>query len=257
MLDQLAHVLSLRGFLITKMDDHIYFSRGNHEDELSELEEMFKKVNIAVRVDGRKIYLLDGDITKKDLDQLIWYSVQQEAGGGNAWRSWGYFITRNHGPKVNTFILETGVALFVKALSAAGIVTIMSCDGHGKGRPCITFCGKQNAIWFCTLFNEIKDNLKLNYEWYFHDVDGLDIHFVAKRRQNEWNLEKVLEDTMQMAEYFLNESENLSKLKKDIFGRKYKSTRRLVHQMDYAQMNKWMRTKYKNYIRSQVEVKIH
>ncbi|MGF6950163.1 hypothetical protein QF028_002668 [Neobacillus sp. B4I6] len=65
MLDQLAHALSLRGFLITKMDDHIYFSRGNHEEELSELEEMFKKVNIAVRVDGRKIYLLDGDITKK------------------------------------------------------------------------------------------------------------------------------------------------------------------------------------------------
>ncbi|QIZ08511.1 hypothetical protein HFZ78_18845 [Priestia megaterium] len=145
----------------------------------------------------------------------------------------------------------------MKALSVAGIVTIMSCNGHGKGRPLITFCGKQNAIWFCILFDEIKNNLKLYYEWYFQDVDGLDIHFVARRRQNEWNLEKVLEDTMQMAEYFLNEAENLSKMKRDIFDRKYKSTRRLVHQMDYAQMNKLMRTKYKNYIRSQVEVKIH
>jgi hypothetical protein len=256
LLDQLAHALKLRGFLIKRMDDHIYFSKGNHDDELGYLEAMFKKVNISVSVDGRKIYLLEDHINKTDLDQLIWYSVSQEAGGGNAWRSWRYFITRNHGPKVNTFILETGVSLFVKALSAAGIVSIMSCDGHGQKSPLISFCGKQNAILFSIFFDEIKDNLKLNYQWYFQNVDALDIDFVARLKQNEWNLEKVLEDTIQMAEYFLNEAERLSELKKDIFGRKYKSTRRLVHEMDFGQMNEWMRNKYKDYIHSQGEVKI-
>ncbi|OLS40814.1 hypothetical protein [Bacillus sp. MRMR6] len=256
MLDQLAHALKLRGFLISQMDDHIYFSRGNHEAELPELIEMFKTVNIAVKVDGRKIYLLDGNLNKTDLDQLIWYSVQQESGGGNGWRSWRYFITRDHGPKVNTFILETGVALLVKALSAAGIVTVMSCDGHGQGRPFITLCGKQNAIWFGILFDEMKDTLKLNYEWVFKDVENLDIHFIADKRQKQWNLDLILEDTFQIADYFLNEAERLSALKKAIFGGKYKSTRRLVHEMDHDQMNEWMRTKYNNYFHTQPEVKV-
>ncbi|MFP5110073.1 hypothetical protein ACSU6B_25595 [Neobacillus sp. C211] len=51
MIDQLAHALSLRGFLITKMDDHIYFSRGNHEEELSELGKIFLAGNTKAPAD--------------------------------------------------------------------------------------------------------------------------------------------------------------------------------------------------------------
>lgn len=129
MLEKLAHSLKQRGFLITKMDDHIYFSKGNHEDELERLEKMFKELNIPVKIDGRKVYLLEDHLDQTDLDNITWYKARNyEAGGGSGWRSWKYFVKRNHGPKVNTFVLETGVALLVKALSAAGIVTIGSCE---------------------------------------------------------------------------------------------------------------------------------
>jgi hypothetical protein len=249
MIKELAKALKRRGFLITLMDDHIYFHKGNAESELFLLKEMFRELNIAVKIENRKIYLLENSLDQGLLDQIIWYRASNhEAGGGSGWASWRYFIKRNHGPKINTFVLETGVSLLVKAISAAGIVPICSCDGHGRRTPFIALAWKHNAIWFSILLDEIKDKLRLNYEWYFHNNDHRDISFVAKRKPEGWDLEQILEDTYQMAEYFLNESERLSTLKKDIFGGKYKSTTKIVREMDYDQLYEWMVQKYKNHL---------
>jgi hypothetical protein len=245
MLTNLANALNKRGFLITLHDDHIYFGKGNHDDEIKYLETMFKRFNLLVRLDDRKIFLLDEGLDQNVLENIAWYkAVNHEAGGGSGWASWRYFITRNHGPKVNTFVLETGVALLVKAISSAGITPICSCDGHGQRAPFIAFAGKQNAVWFNILLDEVKDQMKLNYEWYFQDTDQRDISFAAKKRTEGWNLKLILEDTQLMAEYLLENSDRFSKLKKEIFGGQYKSTRKIVHAMNYEEMSVWMRHKY-------------
>ncbi|MCM3767716.1 hypothetical protein [Neobacillus niacini] len=258
MLDKLANALRLRGFLLQKMDDHIYIEKGNPNQDLVNLVEMFREVGISMKLDDRKIYLLDDDIDERDLHNIIWYKASNhEAGGGSGWSYWKYFIKRNHGPKINTFVLETGVALLVKALSAAGIVTISSCDGHGKRSPFIVFCGRHNAVWFQILLDEVEDKLRLNYDWYFHNVDSRDVCLVAKRKPEGWELEKVLEDTMQMANHFLQEAERLSKLKKDVYGGNYKSNRKLVREMDFEQLSQWMNNKYQTYLLEQnKEVKV-
>ena len=56
LLEKLALALKQRGFLATKMDDHIYFWKGNHENELWYLKNMFTEWNINVRIDDRNIY---------------------------------------------------------------------------------------------------------------------------------------------------------------------------------------------------------
>ncbi|MCM3767740.1 hypothetical protein [Neobacillus niacini] len=258
MLDKLANALRLRGFLIQKKDDHIYIEKGNPDGELFYLEEMFRVLGISIKLEDRNIYLLDDHIEERAIHNIIWYKASNhEAGGGSGWSSWKYFIKRNHGPKINTFVLETGVALLVKALSAAGIVTICSCDGHGKRSPFIAFCGRHNAIWFSILLNEVKDKLKLNYEWYFHNVDIRDVSLVAKRKPEGWDLDLVLEDTVQMADYFLAGAASLSKLKREVFGGNYKTTRKTIREMDYEQLSQWMNNKYQTHLLNVIsEVKV-
>ncbi|TDK59499.1 hypothetical protein E2K98_19970 [Bacillus salipaludis] len=64
---------------------------------------------------------MQNHLTEEELRKIIWYKARNhEAGGGRGWRTWKYFKKRNHGPKINTFSLETGIALLVKAMRAAG-----------------------------------------------------------------------------------------------------------------------------------------
>jgi len=91
--------------------------------------------------------------------EVIWYGAKNhEAGGNGSWRSWKYFTKGIYGPKVSTITLGSGVALFVKSLSAAGITTISSCDGHGKRSPYISFFGHYNACWFMVLYKNLLHN---------------------------------------------------------------------------------------------------
>ncbi|TDK59498.1 hypothetical protein E2K98_19965 [Bacillus salipaludis] len=66
----------------------------------------------------------------------------------------------------------------------------------------IAFCGQHNAIWFSILFDEVKENFNLNYEWNLCDTHLCDPIFAAKAKDGRWDLEKVLEDTLKIAEYF-------------------------------------------------------
>ncbi|MCL6574379.1 MAG: hypothetical protein K6T88_22325 [Bacillus sp. (in: Bacteria)] len=252
MIENLANALKKRGFLITTMVDHIYFGLGNSKSDLAILEEMFAELKINVKVDGRKIYLLKEQLIQDDLNKIVWYQARNhEVGIEERWRSWRSFIKRKHAAKINTFTLETGVAMLVKALSATGIITYCSCDGHGKRAPFVAFYGIQNAIWFNLLFNKVKDNFTLNYEWDIKNVDRPIISFVAKSKKVKWNLQQILEDTIQIAEYFLKESGNLSNMKKEIFGRNYKTTRKLIKEMDYNQLSSWMENKFIEYLLKQ------
>lgn len=248
MLNQLAKVLESRGFLITLNEDHIYFSKGNENRELHYIKEMFNELNLNVRFEDRKIYLMDNIIPTETLKNILWYPPHNhEAGGGSGWRSWKYFSKRNHGPKINTFSLETGVARLVKAISAAGIVTICSCNGHERHSPVIHFCGHHNAIWFEVLLDKIKPDLSLHYDWYIDRTADMDIPLKAKRAEVGWNLEYILEDTNQMADYFIKNAEYLSKLKRELFGKKKKSTRKLVKEMNFNELYQWMSHRYLNY----------
>jgi hypothetical protein len=248
LLRQLAKVLESRGFLLTLKEDHIYFSKGNADREIGFLRDMFTELNLNARVEGQQIYLIDENVPQETLDKILWYRARNhEAGGGNGWRMWKYFIKRNHGPKINTFSLETGVARLVKALSAAGIITICSCNGHRMRSPEIHFCGEHNAIWFEVLFETVRPKLTFHYDWYIDRTARIDVPLKARRIDVGWKLEYILEDTNKIAEYFLENAEYLSNMKKLLFGKSKNRTRRIVREMDMDQLYQWMTAKYTAY----------
>lgn len=253
-MDKLYKALYLRGFLVRLESDHIYFSKGNYDGELEQLIHVLNELGCNVRKEDRKIYPLDNHIDETILEKITWYPARNhEAGGGSGWRSWKYFVKRHHGPKINTFVLETGVAFLIKALSAAGIVTVSSCDGHGEKSPVITFCRKHNAIWFKILFEEMKGSKNLHYNWNIDRKERVDIDFVSKSLTDQWSLNKVLEDTLQMGEYFYSQAEYLSNIKQEIFGSNLQSTKKYVKTLTFEEMEDWMRGRYQSFIKESVK----
>ncbi|ETI69451.1 hypothetical protein [Neobacillus vireti] len=255
MLNKVANALEMRGFLVKPIDNYIYFSLGNSKEELAKLEELLDSLKLNIKIEGNKIFINDDCVDQDTLNKIIWYHTRNhETNGGNGWYSWRYFIKRNHGPKINTFVLETGVALLVKAISAAGMVTDCSCDGHGRRAPMISFCGKYNAAWFHLLYQKHFKQIAFHYEWFLKNPESRSIHLTARSSNGKWDLNYVLEDTMLMARYFLHESQKLSRIKKEIFKGNYKTKRKMVKEMDFDELSGWMKKKYEVYLDKEREI---
>jgi hypothetical protein len=244
-MNKLEQALQLRGFFISHKDGYYWLNKGSQPDDAKELKRMFETLKIpATFIDDK--FIVDTDtIDNRCLQEIIWYPARNhEAGGNGGWRSWKYFIKGIHGPKISTVSLETGVALFVKSLSAAGIRTVLSCDGHGGKAPIIAFLGRYNACWFMVLYRNIFVNLPLNYSWELDYTECSDVHLTAKSKAGNWNLQLVLEDTYLMANYLLENAQRISQIKRDLFGANRNSTRKLVKEMSLEELTDWMERRY-------------
>ena len=237
----LGMALKLRGFLVDIRQDHIYFSKGNDASELPLLMNICKNLGLEVGFMDRCMYVTKDSLSVEALEKIIWFPAKNHEAFDNAnWRRWKYFVQRNHGPKVNTFCLETGVAALVKAMSAAGIATTMSCDGHGKSCPRIWFSSLANGIWFAIIFQEWLAKLELHYNWNIIK-DREYLVFKAQRNFGQtWDLRLVLEDTFRMASVLLENATVLSRLKKDAYKHSVNRTKKMVKEMEYEQLREWM-----------------
>ena len=248
-MEKLAKAMEARGFLISCTFDFIYFSLCNTRDELLLIERMFKEIGCDIEIEDRKIRP-HNPLTEEQLERIIWYPARNhEVGPTHGMDSWKYFVKRKHGAKVNTFVLETGVARLVKSLSAAGFSTFNSCDGHGKKSPFITFSGPIQATWFELLFTEAKRDTELNYDWNIKWDYSMGPSLVANKtsKTQQWNLLDVLEDTLKMADFFYNQAEQITSMKREIFGKQFKTTRKTVKTMSIEELYKWMADRYSHY----------
>lgn len=245
-LEKLANAMEKRGFSISYTSDFIYLSQSNTREEMYLLDRMFKEIGCDAVIEDRQIHIRH-PLTDDQLERIIWYPANNhEAGSDIILNSWKYFVKRRHGEEVNTFVLETGVARLVKSLSAAGISTFCSCDGHGGRNPYIDFNGRFQAIWFDLLFSETKSMMELNYDWKINWNSRRGPSLVADKISGakRWNLQSVLEDTMKIADYFFEHAEEISKMKREVFGKRLKTTRKLVKTMSNEELYNWMNEKY-------------
>ncbi|WP_067724516.1 hypothetical protein [Oceanobacillus damuensis] len=242
--------LKMRGFFISKENGYLKLGKGSHSRDEVELKEMLEKLNIQATFSDNKIMITSEHIDNQKYEKILWYPAKNhEAGGNGGWRSWKYFSKGMYGPKIRTISLETGVALFVKALSAAGVRTISSCDGHGKKTPVVTFFGHYNACWFMVLKQHFIQDMKLNYDWKLMKWNNVDPDLIAESQTGKWELQLVLKDTHQMAEFLLKNGKGISELKRELFEANRNSTRKLVKEMNKEELISWMEQKLLERIR--------
>lgn len=76
------------------------------------------------------------------------------------------FLRRRHGYKYPALALDGMAAYLVKALSAVGVLTSYSCDGHGSGDVCIAGDSGCNGAWATVLFRGfVATRIALTARW--------------------------------------------------------------------------------------------
>lgn len=137
-----AEILKARGFLLE--DNALILSDNSHRDDAAYLNKLLTEENIG-KVEGNKIIIFpNGNVEK------IFYKDNRIGGeAGSNGETWKKFLHNSLAPKVPVGILEPFVARYVKAISACGVTTWLSCDGNhiGKHKILIECEGAPNIIW--------------------------------------------------------------------------------------------------------------
>ena len=167
--EQAFLILSARGFLLEWEDDQIIISDNSSEGDIRDLNNFLIKQKIG-SIDGNKIMMLPSfsvnvgvnmfEETEKICIECITWN-----------RQWRYFKNRIYGSKINVLELEPYIARYIKAISAIGIDTSMSCDGNHKKRYSekndplyIAFNSKYDLIWL-RIVSESVLNLAVSWTY--------------------------------------------------------------------------------------------
>ena len=195
-LDRFYEIFSARGFLLV-IDDStgkVRLSTESHIDDCEFLEKLqnidYKKIYKKPHFDSieeddkedvsryQHAYFDNFDIqlfdinNNKYINELFTHEIPIDEFRLNWKRDWygkfNQFKEIEELPKIRVYDLEPFVARLTKAISAIGISTWSSCEGHWGTPAYVIFDRKYNSVWFQTILNKfIKKKLELvcNWEW--------------------------------------------------------------------------------------------
>ncbi len=194
--DRFYEIFSARGFLleIDHNTEKVRLSTESHIEDCEFLEilqninykKIYKKPHFdSIEEDGkedvswyRHAYFENIDIqlfdinNNKYLKELFTHEIPIDEFRLNWKRDWygkfNQFMEIEALPKIRVYDLEPFVARFTKAISAIGISTWSSCEGHWGTPAYVIFDRKYHSVWFQTILNKfIKKKLELvcNWEW--------------------------------------------------------------------------------------------
>lgn len=246
---KVTEALRYRGYFVNVKEDGIYLSSSNHKDDLHFFKRWFEELGVSSTNEGKVGWRSDLDI-EKVVDKIRFMPGRNHEAGGTAyWGKWKYFVRRKHGPKIRTITLDPGIALLTKAISAAGIATIMCCDGHGRRAPYVMFDGEHNGIWFDLIQKQWMQVMELNYQWVVSPCrnNWYMVLQAKKEKKQSWDLSNIQEDAYRISEFLLDKTEELSELKRHVFGKGIRPTKRLIAEMTTEDKQKWMAERWKEY----------
>ena len=174
----LFDILLARGFLVELNDDQLSLS-DNALLKSSKYQSMFdtnihdglfleKLLEVSDLGEVKRNYVIDPNqpISKEKVRRLFKSKhVTGESGYLNYKQRWNQFKFE-HGVKIPTSVLDTHVAILVKAFSAAGCNTYSSCEGK-TDESCISFVGSYHEKWGGMIIEETTSNLQLEQDWSF------------------------------------------------------------------------------------------
>ncbi|MBF0236680.1 MAG: hypothetical protein HQM12_03160 [SAR324 cluster bacterium] len=175
----LCDVLLARGFFVELFDNQIILS-DNALLKPSSFQRLFDtKIHDALSLErllrfsdlgelhGHNLIVLRPPITKNKVRLLF---ESRHVGGEVCYRlhskCWNNFKKYQHGFKIPTSVLDTHVAILVKAFSACGCNTWLSCEGY-QNNAYIYFIGPYHGLWAQMIFKKISSSYKLENHWKF------------------------------------------------------------------------------------------
>ena len=159
---------------------------------------------------------------------------------------WRSFAQRRFGIKVNALDLDPQVALLVKTLNLAGITTLAGCNGHHRYAPNFQLSGVFQGAWFEVIQEKYLKQCSLHYKWNVHYGNRSGSSIIAENEGDErWDMNKIYQDTVQMAVILKKHAAEIRELKKKTFKRDgvmKEMAKRFVEEKDYVGLVGWMRT---------------
>ena len=154
-------------------DAGLILSDNSHRDDASYLNELLAEESLGKVISNKIFIRSDANVEK------IFYS--NNISGCEAFspsESWKKFIHNSFAPKVPLRVLEPFVGRYIKAISACGVETWLSCDGNHPNRRkiLIDFTDNPNRLWheiICKRLLDKRFKLKWNHEHskiYFNKV---------------------------------------------------------------------------------------
>ncbi len=237
--EKLYKVLSARGFFLELKDGIINVLDNNHIEDFDYLDKLLKEsgighlkilherrknVNVSDKWDGhlrKETHIVkDGVIELDDLSRttdliaLITNTIVTDqigyvccwTGGTNPW--WR-FLNRVNGEKVPVKELETYIARFIRALTACGMGTAVSCDGNHRKlarKVWIGFEWKGNDMFYKAICEKVLN-------------ERFNVHFsleIPLYKENQYGLYYKLNKA---ADYLFENREYFRNLKKEFYKR--------------------------------------
>ena len=170
---RLLECLLWRGFLAVLKDDQVRLLRGSPQDDLQLLEACGLVIQSAP--DAFDEYA--AVIGATDNDDVLRKVFRSQTNNGMAGpplvnETYSSFKNCKFGSKVPVNHLDPGVALLVKALPAASVCTVMSCDGHYQAPPRIWMRTTWDLRWSQHVLSNIAQTLGIaanDQPWSFTD----------------------------------------------------------------------------------------
>lgn len=210
-LDLAYETLSKRGFLLDREADRIVVSDNSSRDDKVFLEKIFKKNGLGcVNQEGE--IMLNKNFKFDYLKDFFYIYNNSIIVGNGYWGRWSFFKRRNHGFKTPVRKLEPFIARLVKGVSAAGIISMNSCEGHiGQRDPLIIFDEKYSSMWFKVLLDCFARGFKkLENRWVVRG-ERCEIRFPTNR-----NLLEVYLEIIEVGDYFYEHRIKLRKIKRKV-----------------------------------------
>jgi hypothetical protein len=224
----LLEALLCRGFLAYRDVDGLWLGTGSHAADALVLE-LVPGLEVMEVPQHRDRYckISPVEATSYSLEEIAWtvialseHHVGSEIGGFSCfglgynskhdytwrnyyWMSWGAQVavcpakSLSQSPVQDA--LDIGIALLVKSLPLAGVVTKLSCDGHGIKPAIVSFCFDWDACWAQAVFSALVHRpIHSEWEW------GTDLRIHPMNGYGDESVTLMLDDIQQCARQFLD-----------------------------------------------------
>lgn len=245
--ERMAEALSMRGLFVETKGDFITLTDENTSTDIFKTKGLLNSLGIPTFWQGNKFQVLVSRFPIAAMKKIInlpgrEFPVHME----DYHFKWRAFAQRRFGIKVNALDLDANIAMFVKTLNLSGVTTLAGCNGHYRYAPNVQFSGVYQGAWFEVIQEKFLDQLFLHYNWRVNYGNGSGSCLYAVENGQRWDMSKIYQDTVQMAQVLQLHAKAIRELKKSAFKRNEKMKERInqwVKKGEFEVLVAWMKKK--------------